>query len=61
MTQGTDVTRFACVTGLSCVIYFPVDLKPSVAGTTNDNPEKVIACGGGAIKIYTEKNLTISK
>ncbi|XP_067055563.1 uncharacterized protein [Acropora muricata] len=30
------------------------------AGSTQNNPERSVGCGGGAIKIFSEKNLTIN-
>ncbi|XP_068722401.1 uncharacterized protein [Montipora capricornis] len=41
-------------------------LKPDIhliggsGGTTTGDAKSIVACGGGAIKIYTEKNLTIN-
>ena len=40
---------------------FPVIFSNTFSGSTKENPEKSVGCGGGAIKIFTEKNLTISK
>ncbi|KAJ7382339.1 hypothetical protein OS493_035616 [Desmophyllum pertusum] len=37
-----------------------ISLIGGSTGTTKEDTDSVIACGGGAIKIYTEKNLTIN-
>ena len=40
---------------------FPVSVSTDFSGTTTGDAKSIVACGGGAIKIYAEKNLTISK